>query len=115
MEIPFVFEPGKPTSAAYNDREYLEVELRDAEQWFYFAERHRRVAQLILGAIVGDHKRAEEDLKNYARRDRPLDLNNQLIMMMGLAIENLAKGALVPGIVELVTSKGQLGGGLKTH
>lgn len=72
MEIPFVFEVGKPTSDAYNDREYLEVQLRDAEQWFYFAERHRRVAQLILDAIIGDHEEAEQDLRNCARRHPPL-------------------------------------------
>ena len=114
-ETPFVFEPGKPISTAYTDRELLEVQLRDAEQWFYYAERHRRIAGLILAAIIGDYERADRDLETYARRGRPLDLNNQLIMTMGLALENLSKGALVPDVVALVKANGELGAGLKTH
>lgn len=114
-EIPFVFEPGKPVSAAYTDHELLEVQLRDAEQWFYFAERHRRIASLILDAIIHEYDQRDRDLETYARRGHPLPLNNQLIMMMGLALENLAKGALIPGIVGVVKANGELGGGLKTH
>lgn len=115
MEIPFVFEPGKPISAAYTDRELLEVQLRDAEQWFYYAERHRRIASLILAASIRDHQEAERDLETYARLVRPLGLNGQLLMMMGFAIENLAKGALIPESVVLVKANGELGAGLKTH
>lgn len=115
-ETPFVFEPGKPISAAYTDHELLEVQLRDAEQWFCYAERHRRIASLILATIIADRERSNRDLETYARRGWPLPLNSQLIMMMGLALENLAKGALVPDVgAELVKANGELGGGLKTH
>ncbi len=115
MTFPLIFKVGKPTSAAYDDREYLEVQLRQPEQWFYYAERHRRIAMLILDRMERDEKEAEEALAMFSRRQRPLDLYNQALMEMGLAIENLAKGARIPSVDPLITTRGELNRTLKRH
>jgi hypothetical protein len=115
MTHPFYLTVEQPKSAAHTDDELLEVHLRDWIQWFIFAERHRRVALAILETIAEESVKEDRDRAAFVRSRGRVHLNDQFMMMMAFALENLAKGALVPTTSPLLRADGTLVSSIRTH
>lgn len=115
VEHPFYFSVGPTSSKAFKPNELLIVQLRAWIQWFMFAHRHHRAAQVLAHEVADERARSERDMAAYRRVPQSPMLHDQLMMSMGFALENLAKGALIATMDEVLTANGKLVSRLKHH
>lgn len=115
VEHPFYLTVGHSSSRAFKPAELLEVQLRDWIQWFIFAKRHRHIAWLLVKETADARVRWERDASEFRRVPMSPMVHDQMMMLMGFAVENLAKGALIGTMTDVLTKKGRLHQRLATH
>ena len=80
-------------------RSWIELAQRDPRAWLYEADRLRRAADLVGSRFQGEAnewlKRALADDDEETGRDQAFELGMPAMMLIGYAIEVLAKGLIV--------------------